>query len=89
MQGRVRDRTPNVTVGTAVESVPGGGLVASASRTLRAGIVGIGFWAAVLMPLTYVPVLATGVQTQADGLLLLGLLISHAVALFAGHGHGR
>lgn len=89
MQGRVRDRTPNVTVGAAVEALPGGGLAASASRTLGDGIVGIGFWAAVLMPLSYVPVLATGVQTQADGLLLLGLLVSHAVALFAGHGYGR
>lgn len=89
MQGRVRDRAPNVTVGTAAEELPGGDLAASASRTLRAGIVGIGFWAAVLMPLSYVPVLAAGVQTQVDGLLLIGLLVSHVVALFAGHGYGR
>lgn len=89
MQGRVRDRAPNDTVRNAFAVVPGRGVAASISRTIKAGIVGVGFWTAILMPLSYVSLLATGVETHADGLLLVGLLVVHVVALFAGHGYGR
>lgn len=89
MGGWVTDRALNVWLRTAVSTLPGLGTVTAIGRAIRSGIVGVGFWVAVLLPITYVPFLVTGVPTQSHLLLLLGILCAHAVALVAGHGYGR
>jgi hypothetical protein len=49
----------------------------------------VGFWAAVLLPLCYVPLLATGLSSGADAGLLAILVLLHVLALSAGHRHNR
>lgn len=88
MEEQIRKR-PAATVQNVFASLPGRGAVAGALGTARRGVVGFGFWAAVLLPLVYVPHVVTGVQTQADGLLLFALLVAHVVALLVGHGYGQ
>ena len=46
----------------------------------------LGFWAGIILPLVYLPVLAVGIgpQPAAAG---LGLLGCHLLALFAGHNY--
>lgn len=85
----MRERRPTARLREGFAALPGRGVTASFLRIARRGVVGIGFWAAVLLPLAYLSLLATGVQTQADILLLSGLLAVHVVALLVGHGYGE
>ena len=45
------------------------------------------FCAAILFPLTYLPLLADGLPLQ-EAVLLVSLLAAHAVTLAVGHGYG-
>ncbi|MFC4542245.1 hypothetical protein ACFO5R_09925 [Halosolutus amylolyticus] len=48
-----------------------------------------GFWAAIVMPFLYVPLLATGLSTSRETMVFLGLLAVNLVALYVGHAHRR
>lgn len=53
---------------------------------LRTASRAAAFWLAVLLPLTYGPIIWGGV-TGVEGSWLLGLLSLNVAALVAGHGH--
>jgi len=55
-------------------------------QALHTTVRWIGFWAAILLPLVYLPILAFGIGPQPS-LLGLGLLGCHLFALVAGHNH--
>ena len=55
-------------------------------RALHTTVRWTAFWAAILLPLVYLPVLAMGIGPQPS-ILGLGLLGCHLLALFAGHNH--
>lgn len=65
--------------------------------TIRAAGVGVGgdaveavaFGAAVLLPVAYLPLLATGVRTVDDLLLVSALLALHAASIVVGRRYGR
>ena len=48
-----------------------------------------GFWGAILFPVVYVPVLATGLSTALELGLFLGLIAVNLLALYVGHAHRR
>lgn len=48
-----------------------------------------GFWAAIGLPLLYLPVLANGLSSSLEGALFLGLVALNLVALYVGHAHRR
>lgn len=54
-----------------------------AQRPLRQGVRGSAFWAAVVLPLAYLPILA-GELSMMPALPML--LVGHAVCLLLGHG---
>lgn len=49
----------------------------------------VGFWAAVALPFLYLPLLVTGISSEAELITFLGLLTLNFAALLAGHGHNR
>jgi predicted exporter len=68
---------------------PDAGTVRRAVESIRAPAETLAFWAAVLLPFCYIPLLYSGVS-GADGLAAFaGLLVAHVVALFLGHDHNR
>jgi len=89
MEEPMYKQRPAARLRAGVAALPGRDRAASVFGLARRGVVGLGFWAAVLLPLAYVPHVVTGLQTQADGLLLFALLVAHVVALLVGHGYGR
>ena len=48
-----------------------------------------GFWAAVVLPFLYLPMLLAGISSQGELITFLGLLALNLAALLAGHGHKR
>jgi hypothetical protein len=65
--------------GTLERTVPG------LATTIRA----VGFWAAIVLPLLYVPLLATGLSSSTDGAAFLLLVAGNLLALYVGHSHRR
>ena len=59
-----------------------------AVRTLGAPVQALSFWSAILLPLTYLPLLAGGL-TSGELSLFAVLLAANATALLLGHNHGR
>jgi len=49
----------------------------------------LGFWSAVALPFLYLPLLFTGISSDAELLTFVGLLALNVAALLAGHGHKR
>jgi hypothetical protein len=47
----------------------------------------LSFWAAVLLPVCYLPVVVGGFANAGEVGLFVGLVAAHAVALSLGHGH--
>lgn len=47
------------------------------------------FWAAILLPLAYVPLLASGIDTIARSGLFVSLVVLHLLTLRVGHTHGQ
>ncbi|WP_284012398.1 hypothetical protein [Halobaculum litoreum] len=88
------DRTPSVPTPPAPDAVVPDRLrsrVAAVAAdavgvTARAGRA-LAFWAAALLPLTYLPILATGVASRP--LLFVGLLATHVAALVLGRDHAN
>ncbi|NKE36337.1 hypothetical protein GWG54_11000 [Natronococcus sp. JC468] len=50
-------------------------------------VTAIGFWIGALLPVVYLPVFVTGIDSVRALSLLFGLLAVHAIALILGHGH--
>lgn len=63
--------------------VPVRALVAPVWSTVRAA----GFWLAVALPLTYVPLVALSPTPAADPLVLVAAVAVNLLALAVGHGH--
>lgn len=53
-------------------------------RSLRSSLAAVSFWAAVCLPLLYVPVLLAGTETTDGPLVLLGVVGLHLAALVGG-----
>ena len=61
---------------------------ASHSLSLTQPIRWLGFWAAIVLPAVYLPVLSLGIGTHT-GAVFLGLLGCQLLALLAGHQYKR
>lgn len=73
-------------LGNAHERVLGGsGRAARLQDVLEAAA----FWAAIVLPVAYVPVLGSGVGDGYSAALLAALLAVHLVAVTVGHGHAH
>lgn len=48
----------------------------------------VAFWAAVILPFLHLPLLATGLESQAQTLAFIGLVALNVCALVAGQGYG-
>jgi hypothetical protein len=57
-------------------------------RTLVRPVQAAAFWAAVTLPLAYLPALALGIDTMSARIVAT-LLVANAVALVVGHGYNR
>ena len=55
---------------------------------LRTTVRGMSFWAAILLPLVYLPLLSGSLGPQT-GLIVIGLLGLNLIALFVGHNHAN
>lgn len=55
----------------------------------RRTVEGAAFVAAIVLPVTYLPLLATGVTTVDESALVLALLLGHAASIVAGRGYGQ
>ncbi|MFD1643611.1 hypothetical protein [Halohasta litorea] len=53
---------------------------------LKATVRGMSFWAAILLPLVYLPLLSGDLGSQT-GLIVIALIALHLIALFVGHNH--
>ncbi|SER91247.1 hypothetical protein [Natrinema salaciae] len=65
------------------------GALERAAPGLATPIRAVGFWAAIAMPILYLPLLATGLSSSFDGALFLTLLVGNLLALYVGHAHRR
>ncbi|RJX44882.1 hypothetical protein DM826_01900 [Halonotius aquaticus] len=61
-------------------------LLQHGQRALHTTVRWLGFWAAIVLPMVYLPVLAAEIG-PAPGLVGLGLLGCHLLALVAGHNY--
>jgi hypothetical protein len=57
------------------------------ARRLRATLAAAAFWVAVALPFLYVPLLASGVSSDAERTALATLLALNVATLYVGHGH--
>ncbi|MEZ3115795.1 hypothetical protein RYH80_07680 [Halobaculum sp. MBLA0147] len=84
--------TPTTLVRTATRALPSLGAATSERvptldrTTLAAPVRAVAFWTAALVPLVYLPLLASGLTAQQIP-TLLGLMTLNAVSLVVGHGH--
>ena len=53
--------------------------------TVEHPVTAAGFWLGTLLPLAYVPVILTGIDSMSRLSLFVGLLALHAFALVVGH----
>lgn len=47
----------------------------------------VGFWAAVVIPFLYIPLLFTGIETLSEVVVFVVLIALNAVSLVVGHPH--
>jgi hypothetical protein len=74
---------------TATESLPAlQDAVTSAASLVASPVRWLAFWAAVLLPFAYLPILATGVAVEYP-VAFTGLLGANAAAFVLGHAHKR
>jgi len=60
-----------------------------AATLVRDPVQRLAFWSAVLIPFSYLPVLALGIDGTRGALLLAALFVANVAALVVGHGHNR
>jgi hypothetical protein len=84
----VSDRTPLVNVARTVADGIDSALHLGSTLVGHSldGVRTVAFWLATLLPLSYLPLLATGV-TAEHPLGFVALLCSNALAFVLGHGH--
>jgi hypothetical protein len=70
-------------------SVPAPSVQPSVSKILLTPVRALAFWTAVVLPLTYLPVLATGLDSLQMGLAFVALLAVNVCALVVGQPYGR
>ena len=58
----------------------------AAAGALRGAVAAVGFWLAIALPLSYLPLLANGFA-GGEALPFAGLVGANAIALIVGHGH--
>lgn len=56
-------------------------------RWLKAQVVMVLFWSAILLPVAYLSLLVTRLHSTEKLLLFLALIGLHSIALIAGHSH--
>ena len=78
--------TPNHEQNTSSVTNWAADVAQQGTLTLRTTVRGMSFWAAILLPLIYLPLLSGGLGSQT-GLIVVGLLGLHLIALFVGHNH--
>jgi hypothetical protein len=59
------------------------------SKILVAPVRAIAFWMAIVLPVVYLPLLATGLDSLRPALTFATLVAVHVCALVAGQSHGR
>lgn len=57
------------------------------TRQLRAPLSALSFWSAIALPVFYLPLFATGIETSTDLLVFVGLCGLHVLALVGGHNY--
>ncbi|MFO7833276.1 MAG: hypothetical protein R6V31_04295 [Halohasta sp.] len=82
----MKNFTPNHGQNANVESGSIETLARQGTVALRATIRRVSFWAAILLPVVYLPLLSSGSGAET-GSLVLGLLALNLIALFVGHNH--
>ena len=80
--------TPNHAQHTSAVTNWAADVARQGTHTLRATVRGLSFWAAILLPLVYLPLLSSGLGSQT-GFIFLGLLAVNLLALFVGHNHSN
>ncbi|WP_253739006.1 hypothetical protein [Halohasta salina] len=78
--------TPNHAQNTSPVTNWAADVAQQGTLALRATVRGMSFWAAILLPLVYLPLLSGGLGSQT-GFIFLGLLAVNLIALFVGHNH--
>lgn len=68
---------------------PDAGTVRRAVESVRSPAETLAFWAAVLLPFCYIPLLYSGLGGTNELVTFAGLLCIHAAALLVGHDHNR
>ncbi|WP_299268971.1 hypothetical protein [Halorientalis sp.] len=52
---------------------------------LKAGVTGLAFWSAIVLPFLYLPLLAYGLRSRSMAGAFVGLLVLNVVAAVIGH----
>jgi predicted thioesterase len=80
--------SPSTLIDEQVTEVPGADATTLGRRLLATPLRFVGFWAAVVMPFLYLPLLLGGLAA-GETTVFVGLLLVHVAALVVGHEHGR
>lgn len=56
-------------------------------RWIRTPMIALSFWSAITLPLLYLPLFASGIETTTGLMIFLALFGMHLLALVGGHGH--
>ena len=59
----------------------------TASQHVFTPVRAAGFWSAIALPFLYVPLVATGLETEAELSVFLALLAANVIAIALGHSH--
>ncbi len=78
-----------MSVSDSAPSLPTGNIEFCLTSSLRTLVRAIAFWTAVLLPLVYVPLLATGLDSVTMALTFVALMAVNVCALVVGQPYGR
>jgi hypothetical protein len=62
---------------------------AQLTELVRRPVEAMAFWAAIVLPFVYLPLLVGGFDDTTSLLLFVGLVAANVLALFVGHDHKR
>jgi hypothetical protein len=82
----MKNLTPNHGQNTSVETDSVADAARQGTLALEATIRRVSFWAAIVLPLVYLPLLSGGFGPQT-GYTVISLLALNLIALFVGHSH--
>ncbi|SEV79922.1 hypothetical protein [Natrinema salifodinae] len=63
------------------------GVLERAAPELATPIRAAGFWTAIVFPVLYLPLLATGLSSSLEGGVFLALILGNLLALYVGHAY--